>query len=104
MQLHVTFFVSSLLFFYLREESFPYSIVIAVWHVVPHFTIPEMSFCVGSGSLTTLTWGPAATRSPKCNDLSCLPTLGWLSAALRIAHATSQIFREYHYWQEKGGD
>lgn len=79
-QLHMPLFVSSLslvVFFFSREESFSYTIVIAVWHVVPYFTISEMSFCVGSGSPTTLTWGPAATRSQKCNDLSCLPTLGW---------------------------
>lgn len=85
------------LFFFIREESFPYTIVIAVWHVVPSFTIPEMSFCVGSENPTTLACGDQLPQGhTNVMSSAACPPQGGLSAALRIAHATSQIFRGYY--------
>lgn len=85
------------LFFFIREESFPYTIVIAVWHVVPPFTIPEMTFCVGSETPTTPACGDQLPQGhTNVMSSAACPPQGGLSAALRIAHATSQIFRGYY--------
>lgn len=95
MQLRVPLFVSSLSSFFVK--SLPYTSVIAIWHIVPYFTIPEMSFCVGSEDLTTQTCGEQLPQGhASVMQPSACPPLGRLSAGFRDAHAASQIFRGYH--------
>lgn len=54
---HMCSCLSALCHLFCREKSLPYTSVIAMWHLVPYFTIPEIGFCVGVGIVTTRSCG-----------------------------------------------
>lgn len=90
---HMCSCLSALCHLFCREKSLPYTSVIAMWHLVPYFTIPEIVSVLEVG-LWQL--GAVGTRCHRvtlvwCAGLLC-PPQGRLSAGFTNAQAASQIF------------